>query len=94
MQRGAAVADRDRTVHPVPLGQFAFESVPGRALSRLPAKFSTGMLLASAKDSTARRNACPRRSSNAGEGIGRRSWAVRKLTTWPPTTKVGTDSVK
>jgi hypothetical protein len=69
-------------------------STPGRDLSRLPVKLSTGMPLASAKDSTARRNASPRRSSSAGEGIGLPSWTVRKFTTWPPTTKVGTGNVK
>jgi hypothetical protein len=69
-------------------------STPGRDLSRLPAKLSTGMSLASAKERTARRNACPRRSSSAGEGIGLRSWTVRKLTAWPPTTRFGTDNVK
>jgi hypothetical protein len=69
-------------------------STPGRPLSRLPAKLSTGMSFASAKDATARRNASPRRSSSAGEGIGLCSWAVRKLTTWPPTTRLGTDKVR
>jgi hypothetical protein len=69
-------------------------STPGRPLSRLPAKPSTGMSLASAKEATARRNASPRRSSSAGEGIGLCSWAVRKLTTWPPTTRLGTDKVR
>jgi hypothetical protein len=52
------------------------------------------MWLASAKEVTAWRNACPRRSSSAGEGIGLRSCAVRKLTTWPPTTRFGTDKVR
>jgi hypothetical protein len=67
---------------------------PGRVFSRFPAKLSTGMSLASAKDRSARRNACPRRSSSAGEGIGLRSWSVRKFTTWPPTTRFGTDNVR
>ena len=69
-------------------------STPGRPLSRLPAKLSTGMSLASAKEYTARRNACPRRSSSAGEGIGLRSCSVRKFTTCPPTTRLGTDNVR
>lgn len=69
-------------------------STPGRPLSRLPAKLSTGTSLASAKDITARRNAAPRRSSSTGEGIGSCSYAVRKLTTCPPTTRLGTDKVR
>jgi hypothetical protein len=75
-------------------GHWLSASTPGRPLSRLPAKLSTGMSLASAKERTARRNAWPRRSSSAGEGIGRPSWTVRKFTTWPPTTRFGTDSVR
>ena len=51
-------------------GHWLSASTPGRPLSRLPARLSTGMSLASAKEATARRNACPRRSSSAGEGIG------------------------
>jgi hypothetical protein len=69
-------------------------STPGRPLSRLPAKLSTGTSLAPAKEATARRNASPRRSSSAGEGIGLCPWAVRKLTTWPPTTTLGTDKIR
>ena len=70
-------------------------STLGLPSSRLPTRLSTGIsLLASAKEATVRRNACPRRSSSAGEGIGLRSCAVRKLTTRPPITRLGTDKVR
>jgi len=69
-------------------------STPGRPLSRLPAKLSTGMPSAPANELTARRNACPRRSGTAGEGIGPCSCPVTKFTTWPPATRPGTGKVR
>jgi len=58
-------------------------------LRSMPFNRTTGMLLASANDCTARRNCCPICCRHAGDGIGYPR-CRRNETTWPPTCSVGT----